>query len=321
MSKSNLSLPPHGILANDYSDLANPSSAPPRDFKSGAGKLTEEQLNEKNAFVDEVVKKIKDLYWPEWLLQNSKWDGKSAVSINELTGQDLKLLVGLRFKLRDYVGLKDRVVCRTHSECFTTEDSRESPFAEFKHYCPDIKGEWLVAFPNLFQAGMDDKVGSIDLQLKVRFQRPRPYQAAFLMKDPHFTCRLATTAMHPSLIAGHCIQALFGGLNVHLIWKNETEAYATIESALEQYSTDFGDRRVLAGVHYPSDSLITWLVCFMLLPYVVIVSQQNSAKKFLQRSIKKSRVWTFVNSAVGKKQITCAVYKKLIAAVAKQLKA
>ena len=35
-----------------------------------------------------------------------------------------------------------------------------------------------------------------------------------------------------------------------------------------QYAVDFGDRRVFAGVHYPSDNLASWVAVLRLIPWV-----------------------------------------------------
>jgi hypothetical protein len=102
------------------------------------------------------------------------------------------------------------------------------------------------------------------------------------------------------------MQGLFGGLTLHL-WldKFDKGTYnSATQVALQQYATDFGDRRVLAGVHYPSDSMITWIICFKLIPNVVDQPDRASAIKFMKAAIRRSRVWTFIKG-LDRKAIKC----------------
>ena len=86
--------------------------------------------------------------------------------------------------------------------------------------------------------------------------------------------------------------------------------FRSTKNSLQQYATDFGDRRVFAGLHYPSDTLITWLICFMLVEYVVKPNEINDAKVFLKECIRKSVVWS--KTYEMRHQIKCNAFKKLI---------
>jgi hypothetical protein len=54
-----------------------------------------------------------------------------------------------------------------------------------------------------------------------------------------------------------------------------------------QYAVDFGDRRVMAGVHYPSDNLGSWLLALDLIPRVC--SPDTGAEV-------KRRIWTAISA-------------------------
>jgi hypothetical protein len=54
---------------------------------------------------------------------------------------------------------------------------------------------------------------------------------------------------------------------------------------LQQFTVDIGDRRVFAGVHYPSDNLSSWYTALKLLPHVIDPSALASVRKFLWEAI------------------------------------
>jgi hypothetical protein len=321
-----ISFQPFGVPALAYYQQDISLYPVARDFDAHTGVPDAQRLVAKNVFVDKIVRDYRDKYWPEWLVAKSDWQGKAKKKMIDFTRQDFVFLKGLRPLVREYASFDGVVVPRTHEECFKTEDSLdtkgvESPFQEFKNYCPDLKAIWLNEFAEVFGEGLSNKVGWIDMQLKVRFQRPRPYQTACVLGESAFTHKRSATATHPSLIAGHCIEGLFGGLSVHLLWERDAKIYTMdIINALQQFSTDLGDRRVLAGVHYPSDLLITWLFCFELLPRVIAdTTEQASAKAFLKAAIIRSRVWAYLNSPRTPK-VKNATYKTLITDVQALLK-
>jgi hypothetical protein len=315
-------LPPYGLLPTKYTERPLSELPPPRDFLPSADPDRQDLLTKKNAFVTAFADDIKEKYWPIWRGLDGApdrsirgWEGSAAMSMVDFTRQDLALLVQLRFKLRDYVTVDGRVVLRTHTECFETEDALDAKapttnFDEFRSYIPELPPALSAAFPALFRAALENKVGPLTMQWKTLFQRPRPYQAALLLGIGAVTHRIATTSLHPSLVAGHCMQGLFGGVGVHLLLRHEDYYSSKIQTALSQYATDFGDRRVLAGAHYPSDSLISWLACFKLLEYVVKPDDIKPARAFMKNSIAKSHVWNVVSDPT--RTYSCRAYEALV---------
>lgn len=63
--------------------------------------------------------------------------------------------------------------------------------------------------------------------------------------------------------------------------------------ALEQFGVDIGDRRVFAGVHYPSDNLSSWIL----------------ALRLGREVFADPRVWLFLAEAIQKRS---AVYQTLV---------
>lgn len=309
-------LPPYGNFATRYAPRANGGLPPGRDFQAGADAAT--RLQQKKDFVQALAQEISRDYWPTWAAD--QWQGDSTTDMIAFTRDDFTLLAGLRPKLFDHVNINGRAnVMRTHFDCFKTEDTIDSKdplanFLEFRHYLPTLTTHWHDAVAGVFIGGIDRKVGPLTMEFKAAFQRPRPYQAASLLGQNQFTYELAVTASHPSLVAGHCIQGLFGGISVHLLNATHSPAYTSeVQMALQQFSTDFGDRRVLAGVHYPSDSLISWLVCFRLLEFVTQNNERAAARAFLSAAISQSCVWKHVIS--NKNSLQCPRFQKLLSEI------
>jgi hypothetical protein len=298
-------LPPYGLLYFPFSTVVGVSLQPPDDFCATETDNKKRQ-EVKNKFIDDTLNSIWEQYWPRW--QNNAWVGSNRNNALDLTRDDFTLLIDLQKKISQIISISgsSALIMRTHKQAFLAEDrdghdpfEDKDPylnFREFKYYAATLSSSWLEAFPKLFFDSLANKVGGMTIELKWQLQRPRPYQTALQLGIKDFSYLHAKTALHPSLVAGHCMQGLFGGMGVNAAWSTYAEYTASVQSALRQYSSDFGDRRVLAGVHYPSDILISWLVCFDLLPFVFTKQEKSGAEEFLQSCIKGSIVWKHVQS-------------------------
>jgi hypothetical protein len=238
-----------------------------------------------------------------------------------LTRDDFTLLAELQLTFDKMVTLPalGRTVGVRHADAFVTEDGHDSarpfgPFEEFRHYALVLPAVMTEQFGRLFLDGMRVKVGALSQELKARFHRPRPYQMAAMLPIADFNYALGYTATHSSLIGGHCLQGLLAGAHVDAVWRGEPLYSKSVQRAVEQYATDFGDRRVLAGVHYPSDTYITWLYCFRLLPYVMKPESVPFARAFLVNSIRTSRLWSIVSSRRDDTALS-PVYRQLLSDV------
>jgi len=54
---------------------------------------------------------------------------------------------------------------------------------------------------------------------------------------------------------------------------------------LRQFTVDIGDRRVFAGVHYPSDNLSSWYTALKLIPHVFTEPTDAWVRDFLWKAI------------------------------------
>ena len=65
--------------------------------------------------------------------------------------------------------------------------------------------------------------------------------------------------------------------------------------AIEQYATDIGDRRVMAGLHYPSDNLCSWLITLRMANHVF---RDPGVKSHLWSAIQRGYVYRLVRAEV-----------------------
>jgi hypothetical protein len=64
------------------------------------------------------------------------------------------------------------------------------------------------------------------------------------------------------------------------------------DDVFRQFVIDVGDRRVFAGVHYPSDNLASWYVAMRLIPRVFLADEKiYEPRKFLWNAIQRSLVY------------------------------
>jgi hypothetical protein len=113
------------------------------------------------------------------------------------------------------------------------------------------------------------ELGGLVMQLKVFYNRPRPYQVAYYTKqdlNPFAT----TSGNSPAYPSGHCLQARF-------LMKCVAYKYPHLAKKLKRFSDDIATTRVVLGVHYPSDNAFSRKICDELTTYPSI------REKFFQR--------------------------------------
>lgn len=154
----------------------------------------------------------------------------------------------------------------------------------------------LARFESDFWGGIAAVSPSI-WDIKELFMRPRPYSVATFFGLHDFRWQTADTithtGVHPSILSGHCIQGLLGGCNTLAAWQRRGYGDESTISALKQYAVDWGDRRVFAGVHYPTDNIASWTLALRLIPHVF--EQPAPVLDFARGAIKsKSAVYQVV---------------------------
>jgi len=274
-------LPPWGRM--DERLEAKPDFAIiPIDWRVKDGELP--TRDDWQVWVDKIVADISWLLWPEYNpSDNSSW---RDTRIADLLTADFKLLDDLHdnFELPIPSEHPTQVF---HSELFNEEDDGSTPFGTgYDRYDPSLSPRSFQDLPDVLAAGMADKVGTLDLQLKKRFQRPRAYQVALLQGRQDYHYRWARTGNSPSLVSGHCLQASLAGTTAFVALRSVFGSNVAAMTALAQLTVDIGDRRVYAGVHYPSDNLASWYVAMNLIPHVFdSLEMKSSPALFLWKAI------------------------------------
>lgn len=242
-----------------------------------------------------VVNVVSAQLWPVYV-DSSTWD---TAHVRDLFDADFALMPALHAQLRApiSVGFPTGV---THLEFFTQEDSA-APFGTgYERYDPSLSSTLRTALLFAFGNGLNDRGSTTHLQVKQAFQRPRPWQVYVIQgRSPAFQYRRADTASTPSLISGHCFQGCIGGCAAFADPTfGQLLSAASIE-LLKQFTVDIGDRRVFAGVHFPSDNLSSWYTALRLIPTVFDAAVVPAVRKFLWDAITtKSLVFAAIRDHV-----------------------
>jgi hypothetical protein len=236
------------------------------------------------AFIEDVLTVIGAVLWPRYQAGVSSWDTNT---IRELFRVDFELMESLALQFeKPITSLFATSV--THSQLFLDEDN-DDEFGlgvGYERYDPTlpVARQGLV---ELLRKGVARKAGTTSHQLKQELQRPRAYQVALLLNRP-FVHHFAATASTPSMISGHCLQGVMAACNAYSALKSQMSTGSI--RVMGHFCVDIGDRRVMAGVHYPSDNLSSWYTALRLLPQVFAKGEADDVKKFLWDAISTKSV-------------------------------
>lgn len=236
------------------------------------------------AFLNALVDEMAAFLWPRYDPHTRSWVGKATAQMLPLTLADLALMQANPLQsllLTDATIKGGRPLGRTHKAMFVRED--DSRLDDLEAYVASTTPEFLKQLIGAF-GGTLVKFGPSPLRFKEAFQRPRPYQVALMLNLP-FQYEWAKSGVTPSLMSGHCIQGIVGSCGAYLALRRELETTSGGLAGLRQYGVDFGDRRVFAGVHYPSDNIASWFIALRLCDHL-FGSAGQVAKDFMVQAIR-----------------------------------
>lgn len=324
-----MELTPFGVLTDGHRRLLRGSYREPMlEWRGTPGEF--------GSLMDGWTQQVADALWPSW--DGTKWVGGAAPGMIAATRAELDLAVALYHGSAGQPRTLDEVPAgipeppdhrpRTNLWHYEIEDARvhdprflyldledgEEPSYDFRasrdvgsNYLVYEPGVDIARFEKLFWGRMRGLQPAI-FDIKQHFQRPRPWMAAAALNVPGFRWTTANgqthTGLHPAILSGHCIQGILGGCAVLDALLEEAKVSGVGPTAgmidgLQRYMVDWGDRRVLAGVHFMTDNIASWTLARRLIPQLFHHAQQ--VETFAVQAItRRSRVFADIMRAFGK---------------------
>jgi hypothetical protein len=288
--------PPYGRMILEWEQDIGGDGSPPSDW------ATDEDWT---AWRSSMSSLLSHVLWPRF--DNDGWVGPACEFMDELTRADFELFKVLRPIINTSAHLAQGPVPQL--ELFVLEDEESvldahgtvivarGPAVSLRRYLSQIlPADAADAFAGAYLSGVHAKAGNVDLEIKRDMQRPRAYQMAFIIGEHWFTHHRAKSALTPSMISGHCVETLLGGAAAFYRAIALGDAFPEPAwRALAQFTVDVGDRRVMAGVHYPSDNISSWLTGLLLCPKVC---EDRRPTSWLWETIKsKSIIYKWIERA------------------------
>jgi hypothetical protein len=287
-----MNYPPYGFMPEEW-HAEKDLSKPDRFTNADGTPATEPQWI---AWHDAMADDLAAFLWPRFV--GGVWLGAAQGSMDALTGADLELMGPMFDTLAQVIA----GTSLKHEQMFLAEDPRPPNVGGMLIYAPNAPNELVQHFDKLVMDGVARIGFPATINLKRRMQRPRAYQVALLVAPGRpFRYRAASSATSPAMVSGHCLQASMALVNV--VAEHEAEQGplpAAVVSRLQQYFIDAGDRRVFAGVHYPSDNISSWYAGLRLCCHVFDTEAKRArARQVLWDAIsQKSTVYLALKQAV-----------------------
>ena len=285
------SLPPWGCMKPAYAEAVD--GKPPKKFRLRDGTLP--TAAQWTAWLDGLADDLATFLWPRFV--NGSWVGAAAGWMTEMSIADLALLPALALQLDTPIGSTPL----THRALFVAEDEAPPSITGFLHYYAAAATPVLKKMPALIAEGGGAFAGPVALCIKQRMQRPRPYQMAMMLGGTGLKHETANSAVTPSLISGHCIQGAMALVNVvHGLEHKADGSVVPLDAAmlghLQSFLIDGGDRRVFAGVHFPSDNISSWYCALRLCRHFFFDPAADPAQTAIDQDRARAVLWDAVSN-------------------------
>jgi PAP2 superfamily len=164
------------------------------------------------------------------------------------------------------ITIGDKSYPKTHYQFFKYEDFDTFNWTVYYKYISNkYKNKFNKDAPSIDIINFElSRFNKLILELKRAFNRLRPFQSSFIENIPIKTY-ITYAGQTPAIPSGHSFQGfLFGAL----VYSNLSEYFLSLDpielesqmKLLIRVVKDTGHRRVMAGIHYPSDMLASWFV-------------------------------------------------------------
>lgn len=265
----------------------------------------EERLQTFNQWREDRLAEFNAAIWPRYHPQSGDWTGDATNFAEALTRFEIGVMVSEFFGDSPVLQQKPQSPLAkpdigTQLEHYVYEDV-DAPGSNFHFYDKTMTDDEIRHFEKTMvdsittNKHIGEKVTG-HFWFKAEMQRPRPLHTALLFGyQPGFRSELSNRGQHPSIVSGHAFQGVMMSCAVLENWlESKSKPAADRLDALAQYSVDVGDRRVFAGVHYPSDNIASWVLALSLIPEVF--DDAGPIRDFVVKAIvEKSAVYHVVN--------------------------
>jgi len=307
-----LKFQPYGVIPGEYKAKGLDTEIVMADWRPDL--CQEDRVSTFNAWRQERLDELTTMIWPRFDFENRVWIGKATKFAEGLTELEINVMIDafihpnriLEQCPSSPLGVND---IQNHLNHYEYEDQNpHPPGVNYKEYDSTLtiveEKEFLKTMLLAISAGTSiGKKSAGHFWFKFKMQRPRPlYSAMVFQREEAFESELTQRGQHPSIVSGHCLQGTLMVCAVLEHWIKSGNPNLTQKriDSLAQYMVDFGDRRVFAGVHYPTDNVGSWVLALSLIPEVFEDSQP--ILDFVRNAIlKKSTVFNTIREQYTRK--------------------
>jgi hypothetical protein len=298
-----INIPPYGVINQDGATYL--AGRPiPAGFRVKPSSTLVSDAIEWEKWLETLANEMADFLWP--IYENGAWKGKSSSNAEALTRADLQLMQTLTPKIDERI-IGNNSLTVLQRAAFKQEDDAP-PGPSFAYYQPRMPAVLSEELGKVIMVGGANIARPASQALKRLFQRPRPQHMALLMGMEDLKVQASITAITPAMISGHCIQGTMALAHVIFSMGEALNTIAGSSDDIEKYLIDTGDRRVYAGLHYPSDNLGSWYVSLRMCDHLYGI-KAPAVKAQLWKSIQAGQVF----KAVHQKKSTEPIYGAILA--------
>lgn len=308
-------LPPYGIFPAKYSDFLPEDPMPDWRPDLPAAERRANFETWRAGVLDVLAASV----WPRFDRPTQTWSGAAEARSLELTRFELEVMVkalqGASPALDKFPTSPNMIVSpRQNRDYFEIEDDVEKPIAaHLAEYDVSLSPGELAAAEHVAKDAFSTKVPGV-FWLKGEFQRPRPWQTAMMLQVNPFRYEHAKTAVHSACYSGHCLESITFCAAIYVSWlKGGRPLPDGRRASLARFAADYGDRRVMAGVHYPSDNIASWYIAVKLLPHL-FPGHEAGVVDFVREVVRTSTIHSLILENYAS-QAACAGVMKALADV------